>query len=201
MGAFLPKTLIDRGSSLNIIFTETLCKMEFDFSKMTACDKPFYGVMPGKAAYPIGHVCLPVTFSTEENFRTECLTFEVADFRSSYHAIFGRPMLAKFMAIPHHTYLIIKMPTPNGILSVLGDIMVSYNCESATVELSKDSAIKAAAMVMVPQAAKINQTTLQIPEQKRTSTDLDPSPTIKKVCLGLPDTSKEVVIGADLDPK
>jgi hypothetical protein len=110
-------------------------------------------------------------------------------------------MLAKFMAIPHHTYLIIKMPTPNGILSVLGDIMVSYNCESATVELSKDSAIKAAAMVMVPQAAKINQTTLQIPEQKRTSTDLDPSPTIKKVCLGLPDTSKEVVIGADLDPK
>jgi hypothetical protein len=39
-------------------------------------------------------VCLPVTFGTEENFRTEYLTFEVADFRSSYHAIFGRPMLA-----------------------------------------------------------------------------------------------------------
>jgi hypothetical protein len=58
-------------------------------------------------------------------------------------------MLAKLMSIPHHTYLIIKMPSPNGILSVLGDIMVSYNCESATVELSKDSAIKAAEMVMV----------------------------------------------------
>jgi hypothetical protein len=42
-----------------------------------------------------------------------------------------------------------KMPAPNGILSILGDIMVSYNCESATVELSKDSAIKAATMVMV----------------------------------------------------
>jgi hypothetical protein len=42
-----------------------------------------------------------------------------------------------------------KMPTPNGILSVLGDIMVSYNCESATVELSKDSVAKAAAMIMV----------------------------------------------------
>jgi hypothetical protein len=33
-GAWLPKTLIDGGSSLNIIFTETLHKMEFDFSKM-----------------------------------------------------------------------------------------------------------------------------------------------------------------------
>jgi hypothetical protein len=111
--AWLPKTLIDGGSSLNIIFTEKLCKMEFDFSKMTACDEPFYGVVPGKAAYPIGRVCLPVTFGTEENFRTEYLTFEVTDFRSSYHAIFGRPMLAKFMAIPHHTYLIMKTPAPN----------------------------------------------------------------------------------------
>jgi hypothetical protein len=168
---------------------------------MTGCDEPFYGVVPGKAAYPIGRVCLPVTFGMEENFRMEYQTFEAADFRSSYHAIFVRPMLAKFMAIPHHTYLIMKMSAPNGILSIIGDIMVSYNCESATVELSKDSAIKVAAMVMVTQTAKIDQTTLQVPEQKRTSTALDPSPAIKKVCLGLPDASKEVVIGADLDPK
>jgi hypothetical protein len=42
-------------------------------------------------------------------------------------------MLAKFMAIPKHTYLIMKMPAPNGIVSIFGDIMVSYNCESATV--------------------------------------------------------------------
>jgi hypothetical protein len=74
-GAWLPKTLIDGGSNLNIIFTKTLRKMEFDFTKMTACDEPFYRVMPGKAVYPIGRVCLPVTFGTEENFRTEYLTF------------------------------------------------------------------------------------------------------------------------------
>jgi hypothetical protein len=134
--------------------------MEFDFSKMSACDEPFYGVVPGMAAYPIGRVCLPVTFGIEENFRTEYLTFDVTDIRSSYHAIFGRPMLAKFMAIPHHTNLIMKMPAPNRILSVLQDIMVSYNCESVIVELSKDSAIKATATVMVTQAAKIDQTTL-----------------------------------------
>jgi hypothetical protein len=175
--------------------------MEFDFNKMTACDEPFYGVVPDKAAYPIGRVCLSVTFGTEENFRTEYLMFEVADFCSSYHAIFGQPMLAKFMAIPHQTYLIMKMPAPNEILSVLGDIMVPYNCGSATVELSKDSAIKAATTVMVAQSAKIDQTTLQVPEQKHTSIALDPIPAVKKVCLGLPDASKEVVIGADLDPK
>jgi hypothetical protein len=30
---------------------------------------------------------------------------------------------------------------------------------------------------------------------------LDPSPAIKKVCLGLPDASKEVIVRANLDPK
>jgi hypothetical protein len=184
-----------------MIFTETLRKMEFDFNKMTTCYEPFYGVVPGKAAYPIGRVCIPVTFGTEENIRTEYLMFEVVDFRSSYHVIFGRPMLAKFMAIPHHTYLTMNMPAPNRIVSVLRDIMVSYNCESATIELSKDSAIKAATTVMVAHAAKIDQTTLQVPEQKRTTIALDPSPAVKKVYLGLLDASKEVVIGADLDPK
>jgi hypothetical protein len=77
---FLPKTLIDGGSNLNIIFTETIRKMDFDFNKMTACDEPFYRVVPGKATYPIGRVCLSVTFGTKENFRTEYLTFEVVDF-------------------------------------------------------------------------------------------------------------------------
>jgi hypothetical protein len=174
--------------------------MEFDFSKMTSCDEPFYGVMPGKVAYPIGRVCLLVTFGTEDNFRTEYLTFEVADFRSSYHAIFGRLMLAKFMAIPHHTYLIMKMLAPNGILSILGDIMVSYNCESATGELSKDSAIKAAATVMVAQAAKIDQATIQVPHQKRTSTALDPSPAVKKICLGLPTHPRKSSLGPTSTP-
>jgi hypothetical protein len=43
------------GSSLNTIFTEMLRKMDFNFNKITACDKPFYGVVPDKAAYPNSH--------------------------------------------------------------------------------------------------------------------------------------------------
>jgi hypothetical protein len=186
-GAFLPKTLIDGGSSLNIIFTKTLRKMDFDFNKMTTCNEPFYEVVPSKAAYPIGCVCLLVTFGTKGE-----LSHGVINIRGHGLPLLlprhpQRPMLAKFMAIPHHTYLTMKMSVLNGILSVLGYIMVSYNCESATVELSKDNAVKAVATVMVTQADKINQTTLEVPA-------------IKKVCLGLPDASKEVVIEANLHP-
>jgi hypothetical protein len=149
----------------------------------------------------IGRVCLPVTFGKEDNFRTEYLMFEVAYFRSSYHAILGRPMLAKFMAIPHHRYLVMKTPTPNGILSIYGNILISYNFKSDTVDLAKVYACKAAATVMTAQSAKIDQTTLEVPEQKRTATALDASPIVKKVCLGLPDATKEVTIRADHDPK
>jgi hypothetical protein len=54
---------------------------------------------------------------------------------------------------------------------------------------------------MVARADKIDQTTLEVPEQKRTATALVASSAVKKVCLSLPDASKEVTIGADLDPK
>jgi hypothetical protein len=54
---------------------------------------------------------------------------------------------------------------------------------------------------MVAQAAKIDQTTIEVLELKCTSAALDPSPAVKKVCLSLPDASKKVVIRANLDPK
>jgi hypothetical protein len=112
-GALLPQTLIDGGSGLNVIFVDTLKKMDFNFKRLTECDEPFFGIVPGKAAYPLGRVSLPVTFGIEENFRTEYLSLEVADFKSSNHAILGRPMLARFMAIPHYTYLVLKMSAPS----------------------------------------------------------------------------------------
>jgi hypothetical protein len=54
---------------------------------------------------------------------------------------------------------------------------------------------------MVTQVAKIDQITLEVPEQKRMTTALDTSTAVKKVCLGLLGATKEVTIGVDLDPK
>jgi hypothetical protein len=36
----------------------------------------------------------------------------VANFDCGYNAIIGRPGLAKFMAIPHYTYMTLKLPGP-----------------------------------------------------------------------------------------
>jgi hypothetical protein len=94
--------------------------MKLDITQMlTKSTSPFYGIVPGNMAIPLGSVVLPVTFwETRENYRTKYIKIEVEDFVTSYHAILGRPAIAKFMAVPHYTYLVLKMPSPSGVLSL-----------------------------------------------------------------------------------
>jgi hypothetical protein len=200
-GALLPQTLIDGGSGLNVIFVNTLTKMDFDFKMPTECDKPFFRIVPGKAAYPMGRVSLSVTFGTKENFCTEYISFEVADFKSSYHAILDRPMLARFMAIPHYTYLVLKMPDPHAVLTVYSDLLVLFKCDNDALEIATTSACFGASAVMVAEAKKVTPTDLVIPEQKCTETALDATPVTKKDYLGLADPAKMVFIGDNLGEK
>jgi hypothetical protein len=200
-GALLPQTLIDGGSGLNVIFVKTLKIMDFDFKRSTTCDEPFFDIVLGKAAYPMGRVSLLVTFGMEYNFCTEYLSFEVADFKSSYHGILGHPMLARFMAIPHYTYLVLKMPAPNGVLTVYCDLIISCKCDNEALDITTTNACIDASTVMVAEAAKVTPTDLTIPEQKRTESTLDATPVTKKVCLSLADPEKTVVISDNLREK
>jgi hypothetical protein len=71
--------------------------------------------------YPLGSIALPVTFETEENFWTENVVLDVAEVNLPFNAIIGRPALYRFMAIAHYRYLVLKMPSPTGVLTVQGD--------------------------------------------------------------------------------
>jgi hypothetical protein len=102
VGSQLTRILIDCGSALNLLFASTLKKMGMNISKMLTPSKaPFYGIVLGNAATPLGSVVLPVNFGMKDSYCTEYIKFKVADFDSSYHAIFGRLTLAKFMAVPN----------------------------------------------------------------------------------------------------
>jgi hypothetical protein len=71
--------------------------------------------------YPLGSIALPVTFGTEENFRTKNVQFDVAEVNLPFNAIIGRLALYRFMAIAHYGYLVLKMPSPTGVLTVRDD--------------------------------------------------------------------------------
>ena len=75
-------------------------------------------------------------FGNRANFRSEILTFEVVDFPGSYHAILGRPCYAKFMAIPNYTYLKLKMPGLNGIITMGSTFLHAFTCDREHFELA-----------------------------------------------------------------
>jgi hypothetical protein len=158
-GSRLNKVLIDGGSGLNVLFTKTLKKMKLDITHMlTKSTSPLYGVISGNAAIPLGSVVLPVTFGEiKENYRTEYIKFEVADFETSYHAILGRLAIAKFMVVPHYTYLVLKMPSPAGVLSMQGDLKIFFDCDIEAVELAATNQVPNAMMEIYAASMKLAQ--------------------------------------------
>jgi hypothetical protein len=95
---------------------------------LTESDTPFFGIMPTEGKYPLGHIYMPITFETPENYQTEFLRFKVTRFDFGYNAIIDRPGLAKFMAIPHYSYMILKMPGPQGIITMRADFQGDVEC-------------------------------------------------------------------------
>jgi hypothetical protein len=62
--AKLTKVLMDGGSSLNIIYAETLGLLGIDLSTIRAGATPFHGIVPGKRVLPLGQIDLPVCFDS-----------------------------------------------------------------------------------------------------------------------------------------
>ncbi|KAK1603674.1 hypothetical protein QYE76_027347 [Lolium multiflorum] len=77
----------------------------------------------------IDGIKLPVAFGNVNNYREEMITFEVVPFKSSYHVIFGRPTYHKFHARACYIYNKLKIPGPNGMITVSGDYKKARDCE------------------------------------------------------------------------
>jgi hypothetical protein len=119
---------VDGGSSINITFPRMLQALGVTIDDLTKSDTPFFGIVSTEGEYPLAHIYMSVTFGTPKNYRTKFLRFEVARFDCGYNAIIGRRGLAKFMAIPHYPYMILKMPGPQGIITVRADFQGTTEC-------------------------------------------------------------------------
>jgi hypothetical protein len=204
-GSKLNKVLIDGGRGLNVLFTKTMKMMKLDITHMfTKSTSLFYDIVPGNAAIPLGSVVLPVTFGeTRDNYRTEYVKFEVTDFETSYHAILGRLAIAKFIAVPHYTYLVLKMPRPVGVLSLQGDLKISFDCDTEVVELAATNQVPNAMMEIYAVSKKLAPSELDIPQKSDKANKPQPAEEVlvKTIDLGTGDSSKTTTIGAGLDPK
>ena len=60
----------------------------------------------------------------------------MADLNSPYHILLGLPAFAKFMLVPHHPFLKMKLPGPQGVITVCGIYKKSLECSAAGSRLA-----------------------------------------------------------------
>jgi len=166
---------MDGGSGLNILYANTLELLEIDRSRLRGDVAPFHGIVPGKHTRPLGRIDLPVCFGTPSNYRKDTLTFEVVGFKGTYHAILGRPCYAKFMAVPNYTYLKLKMPGPNGVITVESTYEHAYNCDVECIEYA-EAIVEAVALIV-----NLDELGSEVPDSKRRAGTFEPIEAVKLV--------------------
>src|SRR5438105_6563797 len=196
----LNRVLVDGGSGLNILFAKTLDDMKILRSELKWSRASFHGVIPGTSVTPLGTIKLPVTFGSRENFRIEDIYFEVADFEVAYHAILGRSALAKFMAVPHYTYMLMKLLGPNGIISLRGDVRRAFDCDQESCTLEENIQAKANRDSIRLTAAAL-QDEGEVPAKKAAKAGISVDQDVKKITLNPFDLTKMALIGTGLDDK
>jgi hypothetical protein len=107
------------------------------------------------------------------------------------------------MAVPHYTYLVLKMPSPAGVLSLQGDLKISFDYDTEAVELAATNQVPNMMMEIYAASKTLAPSELDIPEKSDNANK--PQPTeelqVKTIDLVTGDSSKTTTIGAGLDPK
>jgi hypothetical protein len=130
------------------------------------------------------------------------MQFEVANFETAYITFLRRSELTKFMAIPHYAYLVLKMPGPNNIITIKGDVKHAYNCDMVSCE-SVDMIIASTELQELKKALAESPPPSDpiMPKAKSSKTSIQPEESLSKmILLSLDEPSKVAHVGNSLDP-
>ncbi|KAL2251241.1 UNVERIFIED_CONTAM: Retrovirus-related Pol polyprotein from transposon [Sesamum indicum] len=127
------KVLIDNGSSVDIIFSDVLRKMDLGDVRLKPVRTPLVG-FGGNEVIPEGVLELPVSLGEEPKRKTCMVSFLVVDSPFAYNVVLGRPGLNKFRAVVSTFHLKMKFPTPQGIGEVKCDQLTARQCYNLAVK-------------------------------------------------------------------
>ncbi|XP_020189508.1 uncharacterized protein [Aegilops tauschii subsp. strangulata] len=195
------RILIDGGSSINILYRDTMEKLGIKQGQLQPSRTVFHGIVPGLSCSPIGKVKIDVMFGDKNHFHREPIWFEVVDLDSPYHALLGRPALAKFMEVPHYAYLKMKMPGPKGIITIAGDYQKSLTCAAASSQLDESLFIAEEKRLLdrvVAMASKQSDMPTD-PKSAETQGSFQAAKETKKIALDQADPKRFAVVGSHLD--
>jgi hypothetical protein len=101
----------------------------------------------------------------------------VVGFRGTYHAVLGRSCYTKFMVVPNYTYLKLKMPGPNGVITIGSTYRNVYECNMECVKYVEALAESEALIADLECLSK------EVPDAKRRAGNFKPAEAVKSVPL------------------
>jgi hypothetical protein len=100
------------------------------------------------------------------------------------------------MAVPNYTYLKMKMPSPNGVITIGSAYKHAYECDMACTEYA-EALFESEALT-----ANLERLSKEIPDPKRHAGSFEPIEEVKLVPLSPNDPNgKMLKVSAALDPK
>jgi hypothetical protein len=100
------------------------------------------------------------------------------------------------MAVPNYTYLKLKMPGPNGVITIGSTYRHAYECDVECVEYVEALAESEALITDLECLSK------EVPDAKCNASNFEPAEVVKSVPLDPSnDADKKVRIGSELNPK
>jgi hypothetical protein len=155
---------------------------------------------------PIGQITLPITIGTWENFYTENLQFEVANFEMAYNTFLGQLTLSKFLAIPHYAYMVLKMSGPRGVISIRGDVKRTFDCDRESYEttnrLTTSAELQDLNQALAESPSPPPPPDLVMPKAKTSKTSVQMEDSLRKaIPLSTEEPSKVAHVCNNLDPK
>ncbi|XP_072147937.1 uncharacterized protein [Setaria viridis] len=189
--------LVDTGSSIDIIFTNTFTEMKIDPHLLEPAEVLLLG-FGGKPVKALGKISLPVLFGNLDNARTEHITFDVVEMCYPYFAILGRGFINKMDATIRQLFLCMKLSALKGVITMYGDQQMARNIERGSTSGQKNVHHLAAASEAEEHETKKPYVE---PKRDRNKIKISVDGETKRVLLDGYITDRYVTIGANLEPR
>ncbi|VFQ67525.1 unnamed protein product [Cuscuta campestris] len=179
--AIVHRTLVDTGSSVNIMYEKTFQDLVLDRKDLRPVCTPLSG-FTGDSIEAEGVIAVPVIVGDGAHKAKLKMEFMVVSINCAHNMILGRPGLEDLECVISPYYLCMKFPTPSGIGVARGDQKLARSCYvRITKKLPRDETLVVHAQ---EERRKLGARPKAEPAEEVEEVSLDPQTPEQKVKVG-----------------